>query len=60
MKLKKKMETIKSKAIRNGGNYETAKYQYDIDNYGRLRRVELTKLDTTAMLSPDAWEYLED
>lgn len=58
---KNQVAKIKDKIAHSGwGVYDTHQYRYDLDPQDRrLRRVSLDKLDTTAMLAPDAWEYLE-
>lgn len=52
---------IKDKIAHSGwGIYDARNYRYDLDpNDHRLRRTPLDNLDTTAMLDPNAWEYLE-
>ena len=54
----KQIESIKANCIKSGcGIYDTKIYRYDLRPDG-LYRTRLDNLDTTAMLDPDAWEYV--
>lgn len=53
------IKAMRNKVIREGGAYDTKKYRYIIDaRDGKLKRVELSKLDTTAMLDKNVWEVV--
>lgn len=57
------MKTITKEFLKKikaeNGILDTGKYRYWYIDDDTARRTELAKLDTTAMLEPDAWEIVK-